>query len=218
MRRLPCARWHVHDSVHVLCLMRLRSLLDSLRGLLLYRHGLISLGAFKPLLGLQAQRLLTILSMTVLLSHSQARLDRCCRQRGSDCLLLRGSDVSEVRLVLTSHVLHSGMRDLVLHCLAIKLLIWTLVAAAASSCFCRVPTVALILTCLWVRSFLPRCGFALFCSSSLWCSSKLLRLLAVLVCPSRRARHSHMCSMLTHVLRVVCWTDQSPCTSLSVLR
>ena len=77
---------------------------------------------------------------------------------GSDRLLLRGNDVSEVRLVLTSHVLHGGMRDLVLHCLAIKLLIWTLVAAAASGCFCRVLIVALILTCphpLWVRSFHP---------------------------------------------------------------
>ena len=91
-----------------------------------------------------------------LLSHPQARLDRCCRQRGSDRLLLRSSDVSEVRLVLTSHVLHCGVRDLVLHCLAIKLLLWTLVAAAASGCFCRVLIVALILACshpLWVRSF-----------------------------------------------------------------
>ena len=41
---------------------------------------------------------------------------------------------------------------------------------------------------LWVRSFLARCGSALFYSSSLWCSSELLGLLDVLVCPSRRAR------------------------------
>ena len=93
-----------------------------------------------------------------LLSHPQARLDHCCRQRRLDRLLLRSSDVSDARLVLTSHVLHGKMRDLVLHCLAIKLLIWTVVAAAASGCFCRVLIVALILTCfhpLRVRSFHP---------------------------------------------------------------
>ena len=63
---------------------------------------------------------------------------------------------SEVRLVLASHVLHDGMRDLVLHCLAAKLLIWTLFAAEASGCFCRELIVALDLPCshpLWVRSF-----------------------------------------------------------------
>ena len=54
------------------------------------------------------------------------------------------------------------MRDLVLHCLAIKLLIWIVVAAAASVCFCRELIVALILICLWVRSFHTRCGSALF--------------------------------------------------------
>ena len=139
---------------------------------------------------------------TVLLSHPQARLDHCCWQRS---------------LVLASHVLRGGMQDLVLHCLAAALLIWTLVAAEASGCFCRVLIVALILTCLWVRSshplwvrsshplwvrsFLPavgplfstRCGSALCFSSSLRCSSKLLGLLVVLVCPSRsrRARRSH---------------------------
>ena len=120
------------------------------------------LRAFQPLLDLSA----TIVSRSCRSRapagprqsslHPQARLDRCCRQRRSDCLLLRSNDVSEVRLVLTSHVLHGGMRDLVLHCLAIKLLIWTVVAAAASGCFCRVLIVALILTCfhpLWVRSF-----------------------------------------------------------------
>ena len=128
-----------------------------------------------------------------LLSHAQARLDRCCRQRRSDRLPLRGSDVSEVRFVLTSHVLHGGMRDLVLHCLAIKLLIRTVVAAAASGCFCRVLIVALILTCfhpLWGPLFSPAVG-PLFISSPLWCSSKLLGLLVVFVCLSRRARRSH---------------------------
>ena len=80
-------------------------------------------------------------------SRPQARLDCCCRQRRSDRLFLRGSDVSEVRLVLASHVLHGGLRDLVLHCLAAKLLIWTLFAAEASGCFCRESTVALDLPC-----------------------------------------------------------------------
>ena len=36
--------------------------------------------------------------------------------------------------------------------------------------------------------FSTRCGSALFYSSSLWCSSKLVGLLVVLVCPSHRAR------------------------------
>ena len=120
--------------------------------------------ACKPLLGLSVTTARDLVNdvhlwnLDSLLLHLQARLDRCCRQRRSDRLLLRGSDVSEMRLVVTSHVLHGGMRDLVLHCLAIKLLIWTLVAAAASGCFCRVLIVALILTCphpLWVRSFHP---------------------------------------------------------------
>ena len=43
----------------------------------------------------------------------------------SDRLFLRGSDVSEVRHVLASYVLYGGMRDLVLQCLAAKLMIWT---------------------------------------------------------------------------------------------
>ena len=76
----------------------------------------------------------------------------------SDRLFLRGSDVSEVRHVLASHVLYGGMRDLVLQCLAAKLMIWTLFAAEASGCFCREFIVALDLPCshpLWVRSFHP---------------------------------------------------------------
>ena len=80
-----------------------------------------------------------------------------------DRLLLRSSDVSEARLVLTSHVLPCGKRDLVLHCLAIKLLIWTVVAAAAWGRSCRELIVALILTCfhpLWSALF-TRCGSAM---------------------------------------------------------
>ena len=101
------------------------------------------LRAFKPLLGLGATaahdlvNVVHLWNLDSLLSRPQARLDCCRRQRGSDRLLLRGSDVSEVRLVLASHVLHGGKRDLVLHCLAAKLLIWTLFAAEASGCFCR---------------------------------------------------------------------------------
>ena len=108
----------------------------------------------------------------------------------SDRLFLRGSDVSEVRHVLASHVLYGGMRDLVLQCLAAKLMIWTLFAAEASGCFCREFIVALDLPCshpLWVRSFHPLWvrSFHFF---SLWCSSKLLGLLVVFDCLSRRAR------------------------------
>ena len=140
--------------------------------------------AFKPLLGLgtpAAHDLVNVVhlwNLDCLLSRPHARLDCCCRQRRSDRLFLRGSDVSEVRLVLASHVLHNGMRDLVLHCHAAKLLIWTLFAAAASGCFCRV--------------FISRAGSALFSPAvgplfspavgplfSLWCSSKLLGLLIV---------------------------------------
>ena len=95
----------------------------------------------------------------------------------SDRLFLRGSDVSEVRHVLASHVLYGGMRDLVLQCLAAKLMIWTLFAAEASGCFCREFIVALDLPCshpLWV---LTRCGSALFtrCGSALFtrCGSAL---------------------------------------------
>ena len=108
----------------------------------------------------------------------------------SDRLFLRGTDVSEARLVLASHVLYGGMRDLVLQCLAAKLMIWTLFAAEASGCFCREFIVALDLPCshpLWVRSFHPLWvrSFHFF---SLWCSSKLLGLLVVFDCLSRRAR------------------------------
>ena len=116
----------------------------------------------------------------------------------SDRLFLRGSDVSEVRHVLASHVLYGGMRDLVLQRLAAKLMIWTLFAAEASGCFCREFIVTLDLPCshpLWVRSFHPlwvRSFHPLWVRSfhffSLWCSSKLLGLIVVFDCLSRRAR------------------------------
>ena len=150
-------------------------------------------------------------------SHPQARLDRCCRQRRSDSLLLRSSDVSEARLVLIYHVLHGGMRDLVLHCLAIKLLIWTVVAAAASGCFCRVLIVALILTCfhpLWVRSFHPlwvRSFHPLWVHSFRFFFTLVLvkaaetprcfRLFVVSCTTFSLANCSLVCSMLIHVLR-----------------
>ena len=138
--------WYVHDSVDVLFLVRFRS------------------RAFKPLLGLDAtaahdlDNVVQLWNLDSLLSRPQARLDCYCRQRRSDRLFLRGSDVSEVRLVLASHVLCGGMRDLVLQCLAAKLMVWTLFAAEASGCFCREFFVALDLPCshpLWVRSFHP---------------------------------------------------------------
>ena len=59
-------------------------------------------------------------------------------------------------MLRASHVLYGGIRDLVLHCLAAKLLIWTSFAADTSGCFCRGLIVALDLPCshpLWVRSF-----------------------------------------------------------------
>ena len=137
--------------------------------------------AFKPLLGLSATaahdlvNVVHLWNIDSLLSHPQPRLDCCCQQRRSDRLLLCSSDVSEVRLVLASRVPHGGMRDLVLHCLTIKLLIWTLFAAEASGCFCRVLVLAF------------RAGSALFSPAvgpllSLWCSSKLLGLLVVFDC------------------------------------
>ena len=171
------------------------------------------LRAFKPS-SVSTQWLLTILTMsctcgtsTVFFRVPQARLDCCCRQRRSDRLFLRGSDVSEVRLVLASHVLHSGMRDLVLQCLAAKLMIWTLFAVEASGCFCREFILALDLPCshpLWVRSFHPLWvrSFHFF---SHWCSSKLLGLLVVFDCLSRRARRSRWRTV--RLLRVVLWTS-----------
>ena len=136
-----------------------------------------------------------------------------------------------MRLVLTSHVMHGGMRNLVLHCLAVKLLIWTVVTAAASGCFCRVLIVALILTCfhpLWVRSFHPllvRSFLPLLVRSFHFFFTPVLVKAAGTCCCFRLsvapcttfslANCSLVCSMLTHVLRVVCWTDQSPRTSLS---
>ena len=122
------------------------------------------LRAFKPLLGVSATAVHDLVNVAhlwildSLLSRPQARLDCCCRQRRSDRLFLRGSDVSEVRLVLASFVLRGGMRDLVLHCLAATLLICTLFAAEASGCFCPEFIVALELPSfhpLWVRSFHP---------------------------------------------------------------
>ena len=73
------------------------------------------LRAFKPLLGLDATaahdlvNVVHLWNLDSLLSRPQARLDYCCRQRRSDRLFLRDSDVSEVRLVLASHILHGGM-------------------------------------------------------------------------------------------------------------
>ena len=137
--------------------------------MLLYCHGLISFGRSSPsLVSTAAHDLVTVMHLWDLdspLSHPHARLDCCCRQRRSDRLFLRGTDFSEARLVLASHVLYGGIRDLVLHCPAIE----------------RVLIVALTLACshpLWVRSFLfflpgvgphfsvllTRCGSALFCS------------------------------------------------------
>ena len=141
--------WYVHDSTDELHWMRFRSPCC---------HGFILFERFSPSSVSRSCQCRASVVLDSLLSHPQARLDRCCRHRRSDRLLLRRSDVSEVRLVLTSRVLHGGMRDLVLHCLAVKLLIWTVVAAAAPGCFCRVLIVALILTCfhpLWVPLFPP---------------------------------------------------------------
>ena len=184
--------------------------------------------AFQPLLGLSATtshdlvNVVHLLELDSLLSHPQARLDHCCRQRRLDRLLLRSSDVSEARFVLTSHVLHGGMRDLLLHCPAIKLLIWTVVAAAASGCFCRVLIVALILTCfhpLWVHSFQPlwvrSSHFFTLVLVKAAGSSRCFRLSVAPCTTFSLANCSLVCSMLTRVLRVVCWTGQSPCTSLS---
>ena len=103
---------------------------------------------------------------------------------------------SEVRLVLASHVLHDGMRDLVLHCLAAKLLIWTLFAAEASGCFCRELIVALDLPCSH-----SRCGSALFTLVLV----KLPGLLVVFDCLSRRARRSRWRTV--RLLRVVFWSS-----------
>ena len=110
------------------------------------------LRAFKPLLGLGARaahdlvNVVHLWNLDSLLSRPQALLD-CC---------FRGSEVSEVRLVLAPHVLHGGMRDLVLHCLAAKLLIWTLLplkhrAVSVESSSSR-----------WICFVLTRCGSALF--------------------------------------------------------
>ena len=107
----------------------------------------------------------------------------------SDRLFLRGSDVSEVRLSwpLTSCTMECEI--LFSSCLAAKLLTWTLLAAEASGCFCREFIVALDLPCSHRScgsALFTRCGSALFISS-LWCSSKLLGLLVVFDCLSRRA-------------------------------
>ena len=139
------------------------------------------LRAFKHLLGLDATaahdlvNVVHLWNLDSLLPRPQGRPDCCCRQRRSDRLFLRGSDVSEVRLVLASHVLHGGMRDLVLHCLAAKLLIWTLFAAevhrravsveSSSSrwtCLCSHPLWVRSFHPLWVRALFTRCGSALF--------------------------------------------------------
>ena len=110
-------------------------------------HGFVSFGRFSSS-SVSAQRLLTILSMSCICGTSAVFF------RILKLVLIaavgNADRISEARLVLTSYVLHGGMRDLVLHGLSIKLLIWTVVAAA-SGCFCRVLIVAVILTCLWVR-------------------------------------------------------------------
>ena len=160
----------------------------------------------KHLLGLDGTAAHDLVNVDSLLSRPQGRPDCCCRQRRSDRLFLRGSDVSEVCLVLASHVLHGGMRDLVLHCLAAKLLIWTLFAIG-----------------LFLSRVHRRAGPALFSSAvgplfspavgplfSLWCSSKLLGLLFVFDCLSRRARRSRW--QTVRLLRVVFWTDLYHCS------
>ena len=96
-------------------------------------------------------------------------------------------------------------------------------AAAASGCLNREFIVALDLPCfhpLWVRFF-----------QTLWVRSNQFFFTLLLVKAAGTSRCSRLsvtpcatfplancslvCSMLTRVLRVVCWTDQSPCTSLS---
>ena len=214
--------WYGHDSTDELHWMRFRSPCC---------HGFILFERFSPSSVSRSCQCRASVVLDSLLSHPQARLDRCCRHRRSDRLLLRRSDVSEVRLVLTSHVLHGGMRDHVLHCLAVKLLIWTVVAAAAPGCFCRVLIVALILTCfhpLWVPLFPPVVvplfsllwvrSFRFFSTLVLVEAAGTYRCFRLSVAPCTTfslANCSLVCSMLTHVLRVVCWTDKSPCTSLS---
>ena len=138
-------------------------------------------------------------------SHPQPRLGRWCRQRGTDRLFLRGSDVSEVRLVLASHVPHDGTRDLGLHCLTAKLLIWTLFAAEASGLFLSrlhrragsalfTPTVGPLFSHpLWgpLFSVLLHSGARQSCWDFSLFSSDRRALHDVFVCPSRPARHSH---------------------------
>ena len=121
-----------------------------------------------------------------------------------------------MRLVLTSYVLHGGMRDLVLHCLAIKLLIWTVVAAAASGCFCQVLIVALILTCshpLKVRSFHPLWvrSFEFFFTLVLVKAAGNSRCFRLTVAPWRTVRSR----TFLHVLRVASWTDRHHAVSSS---
>ena len=148
-------------------------------------HGFITFGRFSPS-SVSAQQRLAILLMSCICG-TPPRLGCCRRQRRSDRLLLRSSNISEVRLVLASHVPHDGMR----------------------------------VHPLWVRSFLTRCGSALFRSSSLWCSLKLLatsRCFRLFAAPCTAfswrsmscfvANCSLVYSMLTHALRAVRWTDQ----------
>ena len=132
-------------------------------------------------------------------------------------VFLRSCDVSEVRIVLTSHVLHDGMRDLVIDVLDCGRR--CSVGLFLSSAHRRVGT-GLFPTRSGSALF-TRSGSALFSSSSLWCLSKLLGTprrshLSVAPCTTFSwrpticffANCSLVYSMLTHVLRVVCWTDQ----------
>ena len=65
--------------------------------MLLYRHGLISFGCSNPSSVSARHDFVNVVHLRDidnLLSHPQARLDRCCRQRRSDRLLLRGASCS----------------------------------------------------------------------------------------------------------------------------
>ena len=107
-------------------------------------------------------------------SHPQSRFGCWCRPRRSDRLFLLGGDVSEVRRILASHVLHDRMRDLVLQCLAINTDDLDCGRRCnfepfPSSTHRRAETGLLLLAVgplfahpLWVRSFLTRCGSVLF--------------------------------------------------------
>ena len=157
--------------------------------------------AFQPFLGLSAtasRHLVNVehlWNLDSLLRILDLVLVAWCRQRRSERLLLRSSDVSEARRVLASHVAHEGTRR---HPLWVD----SFLTRCGSALFHTFLTLVLV----------KAAGdFLLFSSVRRACTTPLMALHEL---ASWRTVRSHT---FLHVLRVASWSDQHHFVSSSLL-